>query len=449
MTDDMRLDDLQHMPNTLHLLADQGVTFRQMLSPYPLCCPARAELLSGQYSHNNGVEGNAWPRGGYYKLDSTNTLPVWLQEQGYETAFMGKYLNQYGEKDPYEVPPGWDFWMGSLKGIYNYNHVTTDLGGQVAAYPDVYQTNLFDTRSTELVNTYAESDRPFFLWTSYIAPHSQCTALEVAEETRLNCWGPPPPAYGDEGTFADLPIPDTPSINEADMSDKGTFMRALNLFSAQRLQGLHRERIKRLETLQSVDRAVAHLVARLKATGQYDNTYLIFTSDNGIQLGEHRWQNKILGYEESVRVPLIISGPGLPHGVVRNQAVTIVDLAATIADMTHTTPQRLLDGESLLPLARGDVPDGRDRVVPLEAGSRDNVSPGWLYRGVRTDRYTLLVWRNGDTELYDRRRDPFQIDSVAGQPEYAAVQRDLTLRLQRLENCQGAGCLEWYTAPVG
>lgn len=146
---------------------------------------------------------------------------------------------------------------------------------------------------------------------------------------------------------------------------------------------------------------------------------------------------------------LIISGPGLPHGVVRNQAVTIVDLAATIADMTSTTPQRLLDGESLLPLARGDVPDGRDRVVPLEAGPRDNVSPGWLYRGVRTDRYTLLVWRNGDTELYDRRRDPFQIDSVAGQPEYAAVQRDLTLRLQRLENCQGAGCLEWYTAPVG
>lgn len=449
MTDDMRLDDLQYMPHTLRLLADEGVTFRQTLSTYPLCCPARAEFLTGQYPHNNGVQGNAWPRGGYYKLDNTNTLPVWLHEGGYETALLGKYLNQYGEADPYERPPGWDYWMGSLTGIYAYHHLTANENGQVVAYPRVYQTNLLDSRSLDLVDAYADSDRPFFLWANYVAPHNQCVAPEVTEETRRNCWGPPPAAHGDEGTFAELPVHDPPSINEADMSDKGELMRARPLISSQRLQGLHRLRIKRIESLQSVDRAVEHLVASLRATGQYDNTYVIFTSDNGIQLGEHRWQSKIVGYEESVRVPLVMTGPGLPHGVVRNQAVTLPDLAATIADLADVTPARVLDGQSLMPLARGDVPDERDRVVPLEAGPRDNVSPGWLYRGVRTDQYTLIVWRNGDTELYDRRADPFQMDSVAGEREYAEVQRDLTQRLQRLQNCEGTGCLDWYSAPVG
>ena len=448
MTDDMRLDDLQYMPQTLHLLADQGVTFRQMLSPYPLCCPARAELLSGQFSHNNGVEGNAWPRGGYYKLDHTNTLPVWLHDGGYETAFIGKYLNQYGEHDPYEVPQGWDFWMGSVTGIYDYNHVTSNLDGQLVSYPRIYQTSLFDSRSTDLIDSYADSDRPFFLWASYIAPHSQCVPQHTSRGSRATCWGPPEAAYGDEGTFADLPIHDTPAINEADMSDKGAFMRKRDLIGPERLATLHRDRILRIESLQSVDRAVAHLVDQLKATGQYDSTYVIFTSDNGMQLGEHRWQQKILGYEESVRVPLIISGPGLPHGVGKDQAVTLIDLAATIADITDTTPQRLLDGESLLPLAVGDVPDGRDRVVPLEAGPRNNTSSGWLYRGLRTDQYTLLVWRNGDRELYDRRRDPLQVESVAGRPEYAAVERDLMNRLDHLQTCQGTDCLDWYTAPI-
>lgn len=190
-TDDMRLDDLQYMPNTLRLLADEGVTFSQMLSPYPLCCPARAQLLTGQYSHNNEVQGNAWPRGGYYKLDGTNTLPVWLHDGGYETAFMGKYLNEYGERDEYEIPPGWDYWMGSVAGIHDYHRVTTSQGGRIVTHSGVYQTDLFDSRSTDLVDLYADGDRPFFMWTSYIAPHIECTARTVPEGVPHRCWGPP------------------------------------------------------------------------------------------------------------------------------------------------------------------------------------------------------------------------------------------------------------------
>jgi N-acetylglucosamine-6-sulfatase len=156
-----------------------------------------------------------------------------------------------------------------------------------------------------------------------------------------------------------------------------------------------------------------------------------------------------LGYEPSLRVPLLMSGPGIPAGTVVHQAVTMVDLAATIADITGTNPGRVLDGQSLLPLARGKVPDVQNRIVPLEAGPRNDTSPGWLYRGVRTDQYTLLVWRNKDVELYDRKRDPYEMHSVAGNPAYAAVQRRLTHDLHRLESCKGSDCLAWWNPSTG
>nr|MBA3309209.1 sulfatase-like hydrolase/transferase [Nocardioidaceae bacterium] len=182
---------------------------------------------------------------------------------------------------------------------------------------------------------------------------------------------------------------------------------------------------------------------QLKSTGQYDDTYIIFTSDNGVHLGEHRWSAKVLGYEPAIRVPLIISGPGLPKGVERDQAVTMVDLAATIADLAGVEPGLPQDGESLIPLATGAVPDARDRVVPLEAGPLDAASSGWLYRGVRTDRYTLLEWGDGSVELYDRRTDPHQVESVAGDPAYADIQARLDEYLTDLQGCAGEGCLVW------
>ncbi len=447
MTDDMRLDDLAYMPNTLRLLADRGATFAQMISPYPLCCPARAELLTGQFSHNNGVQGNAWPRGGYYRLDGSNTLPVWLHANGYETAFMGKYLNQYGDRDPLEIPPGWDDWNGSVKHIYNYDNLLANENGDLVSYHGIYQTDLFDQSEQQMVRQFAQSDRPFFLWMSYIAPHAECSTRGVPRGLRRGCWHAPEPEVDDRGTFSQLPPLQNPAINEKDMSDKGAFMRRLPRLSPHKMALEDADRIARIESLQSVDRAIAHLVATLHRTGEYKNTYIIFTSDNGIQLGEHRWRFKVLGYEPSVRVPLLIAGPGIPAGVVRHQQVSTVDLTATIADMTGTTPGLRQDGESLLPLATGRQAGDRNRVLPLEAGPLNNTSPGWLYRGVRTDRYTLLHWPNGDVELYDRRHDPYEVASVANEPRYADIQQRLTRLLDRLETCAGTQCLAYLNPP--
>lgn len=440
MTDDMRMDDLQFMPFTRELIGEQGVTFPQSLSPYPLCCPARAELLSGQYSHNNGVQSNALPRGGYYKLDSSNTLATWLHDQGYDTAFMGKYLNQYGMLGPREVPAGWDQWQGFLGNVYDYRNSVVNVDGTVEQKLDVFKTDLLDQHSTQLVRRLGKADRPYFMWVSYVAPHSACS---YPNSEGHGCWHAPDPAPPDRHTFAGLAPLTDPSINERDMSDKGAFMRALPLLTPAKLAQREFNRIKRIEALQSVDRAVAHMVATLKATHQYDNTYLMFTSDNGLNLGEHRWVFKVLGYEPSLLVPLLIEGPGIPHGVVRQQEVTTVDLASTISDMTDTTPTRLQDGMSLLPLAQGTTPDTGDRIVPIEAAPIDTVAPQWLYQGVRTNRYTLFQWDDGEIELYDRLLDPFEMASVDGQPAYAAIEHYLLTKLREIRDCAGPACVSW------
>lgn len=440
MTDDMRMDDLQFMPFTRELIGDQGVTFPQSLSPYPLCCPARAELMTGQYSHNNGVQGNSLPRGGYYKLDSSNTLATWLHDQGYDTAFMGKYLNQYGMFDQHEVPPGWDQWQGLVGNVYDYRNGIVNADGAIVKQPGIFQTDLFDQHSTQLVRQLAHSDRPYFMWVSYVAPHAECSYPNPGGH---GCWHAPSPELSDRHTFSSLAPLTDPSINERNMSDKGAFMQALPLLSPADLARIRVDRIKRIEALQAVDRAVEHMVATLKATHQYDNTYLMFTSDNGVNLGEHRWDFKVLGYEPSLLVPLLIEGPGIPHGAVRQQEVTTVDLAATISDMTNTTPTRLQDGMSLLPLAQGTAPDTGDRIVPIEAAPIDTVSPTWLYQGVRTNRYTLFQWDDGDIELYDRLKDPFEMASVDGQPAYAAIEHYLLTKLREIRGCAGPACVAW------
>src|SRR3712207_5455716 len=114
MTDDQTVESLRVMTNVRRLLAAQGTTFSNSFVSFSLCCPSRATFLTGQYNHNNRVMGNGPPDGGYYALDNSNTLPVWLQRAGYYTAHIGKYLNGYGTRNPTEVPPGWSEWRGSV-----------------------------------------------------------------------------------------------------------------------------------------------------------------------------------------------------------------------------------------------------------------------------------------------------------------------------------------------
>lgn len=454
-TDDQTLRDLQHMPKTRRLVGDQGVEFSNALSPHPLCCPARAELLTGQFAQNNGVRTNLPPYGGVDALiDPGNVLPVWLQAAGYRTVFMGKYLNGYGSHDAADIPAGWDDWNGSYRDTYDYDGVSLDQNGTVVPYDGIVQADLF-ARLTEQKLGELAGDEPFFLWQSQLAPHGGFDGRR---------WVAPTASARNTGTFADEPLGSrsSPSFNEADVSDKPTAIRELPRLGAAGKARLTERNRGRLDSLQDVDDAVASLVHRLEELGEYDDTLILFTSDNGFLQGEHRYVGKVFGYEESLRVPLLVAGPGVPAGVVRRQTVTLVDLASTILDAAGAAPGRLLDGHSLLPAARSGGVPGWDTVLvqagPAGGDAGDAALPAstlstiqdtaWLYRGVRTHRYTYARYAGtGEEELYDRRLDPWQLDNAAADPRYAAVRRELARRTGILSGCAGDCLRTWDPVP--
>ena len=172
MTDDEALDDMWVMPKTRQLIGSGGATFDRAFSNYPLCCPARATVLTGQYAHNHGVMGNEAPWGGYTKyVDERDSLPVWLHAAGYRTAMLGKYLTGYPLKghDTY-VPPGWDDWRVPVDGTYNYEYRTVNVNGRLRKYHE-YQAGYLADQADEVISQQAPG-KPFFLWASFLAPHA-------------------------------------------------------------------------------------------------------------------------------------------------------------------------------------------------------------------------------------------------------------------------------------
>ena len=176
MTDDQTVESMRVMPNVKTLIADQGVTFDNSFVSYSLCCPSRSTFLTGQYAHNHGVWGNTAPNGGYYKLDSTNTLPVWLQRAGYQTIHLGKYLNQYGTRNPREIPPGWGQWYGTPDpSTYRYLNYQINENGNLVQFGNAaadYKTDVESRLAVDLISRQAADPRPFFMWVAFLAPHS-------------------------------------------------------------------------------------------------------------------------------------------------------------------------------------------------------------------------------------------------------------------------------------
>ncbi len=435
-TDDQTLEEMRWLPKTRALLGDRGVTFNNFVAPHPLCCPSRAQLLTGQYAQNNGVRGNSGPYGGYTRFTPESALPVWLQDAGYRTAFVGKYLNLYSPGAGTE--PGWDVWNPTVKQVYQYRGYTQLDRGQLVQPPGYHTTYVAD-QSTEIVEELAAEDEPFFLWSSYVAPHSVC---RTTEEEGV-CPEPPRPAAKYADRFGDVRAPflSSPSFNEPDLRDKPWVVTKRGPVDAAQQQRLYVERVR---ALASVDDAVESIVAALERSGELDETLIVFTSDNGYLFGEHTASGKVLAYEESLRVPLLMRGPGAPPGVFRDQTVAMIDLAPTFAELAGASPDLELDGTSLLPWLKGEA-QRRDRTLLVQAGPKgaDEAGLGWWYRGVRTDRYTYLVWaKTGKRELYDRRTDPFQLVNVANNSAYAEVVTELQRRGSLLVECSGSSCEE-------
>jgi N-acetylglucosamine-6-sulfatase len=456
MDDDQSAEMQRFLSKTNAVLGAHGVTFDDSFVNYSLCCPSRSTMLTGQYAHNHGVRGNQLPSGGYSKLAPSlgNSLPVWLQRAGYYTAHIGKFLNGYGATSPdTEVPPGWNEWYGSLDdpdaftgGTYTAYGYTLNENGRIVHYgstPDVvdpatYQTDVYSQKAADFIRRRAPSRKPFYLSVAPRDPH--------AEAGSCSCAGNNPraaPRY--EGTLAGLTAPRNPDFNEADVSDKPSNIRSLALLTPAQVAGVDARYRARAEALLGVDDLVQNVVSTLKAQGELRNTLILFTSDNGFFHGEHRVpQGKVRLYEPSIRVPLLIRGPGLPKGAHRSQPVGNVDLAETILDFAHAKARRLEDGMSLRSIMQ------RKRYWPgrgldLETyftpdTTEDPEDPPLNYRGVRTDRYLYAEYGTGEQELYDLRADPFELQNAASNPAYGTVKASLQRLLGGLARCAGRSC---------
>ena len=437
-TDDQTLAEMAVLPKTRALIGAEGVTFDNNFDSFSLCCPSRATLLTGQYSHNNGVRGNAAPQGGYYKLDSTNTLAVWLQKAGYYTAHVGKYLNQYGTRNPREIPPGWTDWHGSVDPTtYRYYGYTLNENGTLHTYcatpqPSCYQTDLYREKAVSIIDAHGAA--PLFLWVAFLANHAG--GPREPDDPRGLATPVPAPRYKD--AFKDAPLPRPPDFNEADVSDKPRVIRNRPLLTAADIAAIRENWQQRRETLLAVDDAVEAIVNALRAKGQLDNTLILFTSDNGFFHGEHRVESgKVLLYEPSIRVPLLMRWTGnrsLPRGVHRSQLTMNVDYAETMLAAARARPERVEDGTNLLRLWRdGGVELGRDLLI-------DNTPGNGHFDAIRTNHYLYAEYVNGDRELYDLRRDPYELQSEHANPAYAALRDALATRLHGLVACAGPSC---------
>jgi arylsulfatase A-like enzyme len=447
MTDDQNARDIAVMKKTRRLLIDEGARLETYVDSFSLCCPARAAYVTGQYSHNNGVlnSSRAHPDGGYPALhDKANILPAWLQTAGYDTAHIGKYLNGYGNPDRRDVPSGWTQWWGAPdpKSYQMYKWILNDDGDLIrfGTRRRDYQTDVYARYATKFIRRESDAGTPFFLSVAPLAPHDE---REVAVDDSI--YGPRP-APRHRGRFSNRKFFDDRAFNERNVGDKPHFVQVKPRLGRREKAIARRSNRARLASLLAVDDLVQDVIQELRDTGQLDNTYVFFTTDNGYLLGQHRLFGKNVAYLDSSQLPLVVRGPGIDAGSTIGGVAANVDLAPTIADLAGATPTRAVDGISLrAPLLSGTAIPDRD-VLHESFQTRSGVKqhgiangPG-THTGVRTERYVYIRYLDGFEELYDLETDPDQLTNVADKPSRQVLRAQLEARLEVLEDCAGATC---------
>jgi N-acetylglucosamine-6-sulfatase len=437
LSDDEDLGIHASMPRVKALIEDQGAVFENFFTTYALCCPSRASILRGQYPHNTLVLGNLPPEGGFLTFRrlgrEQSTVGTWLHAAGYRTAFYGKYLNGYTEMDA--PPPGWDEWhVANNDGYFNVNYKLNE-NGKIVAYggtPEDYLTDVIAGKAADHIRRFSAEGRPFFLYVGTFAPHS-----------------PYNPAPRHKGMFKDAELPRQPSFNEADVSDKPGFIQELPKLNDDQIAAITTHHRQRLECLQAVDELVQTLVDTLEDTGELERTYIVYASDNGFHLGAHRMlEGKDTAYEEDIRVPLAMRGPGIPKGRRISGMVLNIDLAPTFAAWAGIAPPAFVDGRSLLPLLDDPGVPWRNSFLIQRLGleSDERLEPANAF-AIRTGRHTYIAYNNGEREMYDLETDPDQIQSIEPTADEALIEA-LATRLTELRACQGHECRALEDLPV-
>ncbi|MBL8050217.1 MAG: sulfatase [Anaerolineales bacterium] len=426
ITDDQPQHTLQFMPQVQTELVRQGINFTNAYVTTPLCCPSRASILTGQYVFRHGVKTNRQPDGGASVFDDSSTLPVWMQAGGYKTALIGKYLNDYDALPEGYIPAGWDEWNALVlkdpaKDFY-YGY-TLNENGKIVQYgfdSQDYSTDVFSQKAVDFIRQ--NSDAPFFLMFMAYAPHQPYLAAERHKDMFKTY----------DETFS-IYKPD--NYFEEDISDKPAW---LNRYEPQDQDYVEKVHQRMLRSLMSVDDAVGEIVKTLEKEGIRNNTVIIFMSDNGFALGDHRLIGKACPYEACLKIPLVVSYPNTITNPSANENFVLnIDIAPTVLELAGISNLSVMDGESFAELLSNPSAIWRDGFL-IEQYQDDGEERGMTsfvpaYNGFQTKEWKYVEYVTGEQELYNLLIDPFEMNNLASLPEYQNMIQAMQERIKAIK----------------
>lgn len=432
LTDDLSWNLVRYMPNVRDMRRN-GVSFTGYFVTDSLCCPSRASIFTGRFPHNTKIFTNRPPDGGYglfhQRREERSTFATALSKAGYRTGFMGKYLNGY-EPSGLFVPNGWSDWRGAGNAYREFNYNLNENGAlfHYGTRPQDYLTDVLAAKGGAFIGAAADAGQPFILELATFAPHAPFT-----------------PAPRHANLFPGLQSPKGPAFNAA-VTHAPRWLAGHQPLGPQAIRRTNQRFRRRVRSIQAVDELIGGIRATLAARGLADDTYIVFSSDNGFHLGEHRLrQGKQTAFDTDIRVPLIVVGPGVPSGRTIRSLAQNVDLRPTFSRLGGAKVPRSVDGRSLASLFHGKRPKRWRRAVLIEHHGPDQRGAGpdrqsdnpSTYSAIRLKRSVYVEYRNGDREYYNLKRDPNELYNTyhrLSKPKRAGLHR----MLKRLKRCRGA-----------
>ena len=406
LTDDLSMNLIPYMPHVLQMQRS-GVTFANYFVTDSLCCPSRSSIFTGRYPHETGIFRNVGPDGGFLAFRDRGleraTFATSLAAAGYRTAMLGKYLNGYL---PVRHPPapGWTTWAVAGNGYLGFNY-NVNQDGRIVHYgsaPTDYATDVLAGLGVGFIKQAAGT--PFLLEVATFAPHAPYT-----------------PAPRDAEALPGLRAPRTPAFDASPDASAPRWLRSRPALSDADKARIDRDFRKRAQSVLAVDRLIGELREAVAAIGEANNTYFVFSSDNGYHMGEHRLMpGKMTAYDTDIHVPLIVTGPEVPAGRTVAHIVENVDLCPTFAELAGVAAPAAVNGRSLVMLLRGhDVADWRTAALVEHRGPhREAMDPDLpaprsgnppTYEAMRTRTALYVEYADGDREYHDLGADPHEL----------------------------------------
>ena len=418
LTDDQRADTIKkYMPVTYKEIFLKGTVFTNHFATTPICGPSRISILTGLYTTEHGMLDNA-----DQEKPSLNEYSIAkrLKDSGYYTGHVGKFHNTSDGKYSPNRKSEYNYWVAHRGGSARYTDLVINENGKFSRKRGFYVTEFWNRKALQFLDNAKKQHKPFFLTLSHNAPHSPALP-DKAYEKRYNI----------------REIKDVPSFLDIKDTGKPSWVNVQKQYFISKKKQLNKKKKniklfagKQLATLMSIDDGVKKIVKKLKKLGLYENTVLVFMSDNGLMWGEHCLQSKNNTYEEATRIPLAISYPKdrtlFPAKDV-DEITANIDMAPTFADLAGIKKEDFeneVSGISLLDVIKGN--NLRDGI--LLQGSWNNSS--LVYSGYHTKDYVYS--ETGHTkfkELYNIKLDPYELLNLANEPKYSDVQNELQAKL--------------------